>query len=368
MSETPHNQQERLFETLLDESVRFHIPPLPQARRAAETDTDVAADLALIAALQQITPGRHEREGARARVGERIAALMATESSPAVSEAKKGARAFLRAVTAPPVLAARKAAARQRLLNTLRRASVFAAALFVAVAATLAWASVASAHALPESPLYSIKRAEEEILWAFAWTDESKGQTLTVMAGHRLNEASAEAGQKHTTEALHLVGNLNTTLGRLVTLTAHAQRTHEDTSPLTSDIRSMLDAEQTGATQAVTHGETDFARALSDSMLTVNTQITTAGVTLPKSPHQGDDGQNNGAGQGKPQQTPTPKPTHTPRTDSGSGSPQTKPTPIGTPVITPTSSASTPSAMTNPTRPASAATKTKGSASGTSGG
>ncbi len=350
MSEPPQNQQERLFEAFFDESVRFHVPPLPQSRRAAETDEDVAADLALIAALQQVNPGKHERDGARARVSERIAALMAAESSPAGGASKKGARAFLRAVTAPPVLAARQPAIRQRALDALRRTSVLVAALLVAATAALAGASVASAHALPDSPLYTIKLAEEQVLWAFAWSDENKGQTLTVIAGHRLHEANAEADQRHTTEALRLVGNLNDTLGRLVALTAQAQRAHKDTTPLTSDIRAMLDAEQTVATQAMTHGETDFAKALSDSMQTVHAQIATAGVTLPKTPHQGSNGQDNGAGQGKPQQTPTPKPTHTPRTDSGS--PQGKPTPLATPaaIITPTNSAS---AGINPTGPAS---------------
>lgn len=357
MSEPPQNQQERLFDAFLDESVRFHIPPLPQSRRAAEMDEDVAADLALIAALQQVNPGRHEREGAYTRVGERIAKLMAAESSPAGGADKKGARAFLRAVTAPPVLTARQPAIRQRALDALRRTSILVAALLVAATAALAGASVASAHALPDSPLYTVKRAEEQLLWAVAWTDESKGQTLTVIAGHRLHEATAEADQRHTAEALRLVGNLNTTLGSLVTLTAQVQHAHKDTTALTGDIRTMLDAEQTIAAQAATHGETDFAKALSDSMQTVHAQIATAGVTLPKAPHQGSNGQNNGDGQGKPQQTPTPKPTHTPRTDSGSGSPQGKPTPIVTP-----------SAMTAPTKSANTGTNATGPASRTPGG
>lgn len=352
MGELDDEQQAYLFDTLLSDADKWHMPPHAQSRRAAETDETVADDLALVAALRELQPSRNELSSARARVGQRLAEAMRAE--PAAPSRLQSARAWLRAVTSPPILASRVAARtgapavaahqtaeerRERLVSGLRRLSAFGLALLVVIISLLAGASAASAHALPESPLYMVKRAEESTLLAFSWTDDSKGQTLTMIANHRIVEAAAEAGQRHTPEACSLLNEFDSALSQLIDLTAHAQATHEDTSVLARAIQATLETEQSVATQAATHGESTFAQATTASAQAATAHLARAGIELPKKSRQ-NNGQHNGQGNGQgsdqnngqsstpteSSQTPTPKATHV----SNGASSSSQATPVAT--------------------------------------
>jgi len=349
MGEMDENQQTRLFDTLLNEAEKWNTAPRAQARRAVEADQTVADDLSLIVALREMKPPRSETEFARARVGQRLANLMSAE--PMTPPATSRARAWLRAVTSPPARAARPTAPpavrttgapamEQPLGVALRRISALAAVALTIAFVLLAGASVASAHALPESPFYSVKRAEEATLLALAWNDESKGQTLAMIANHRITEAVAEADQRHNAEAHLLLGEFDTALGSLIDLTAHAQATHEDTRALVSAVQTTLEAERNAAAQARAHGELAFAAEANASVAAATAHIQRVGVPIHvksgqdnsnKGNNSKGSGQNNGPGSttGKPEQTPGVSATHTPHTgQSGAGS-STKTPPSG---------------------------------------
>ena len=364
MGELDDNQQARLFDALLSDAEQWHTPPRAQARRAAETDETVAEDLSLIVALRDVKPARDEAEFARARVAQRLAAVMRSEPGPLpVVTQPQGARAWLRALTAPPATTARRVTAgpasararhdaapeqRSRIGETLGRLAMVAVALLVVGFGLLAGASVASAHALPESPFYGVKRAEESTLLALSWTDDSKGATLTMIADHRIVEAGAEADLHHSAEAHALLGEFDTAFAQLIDLTAHAQSAHEDTSTLARAVQTTLETGQSVATQAATHGHPTFAQAANASAQAAAAHIQQAGIKLPdksgNSKGKGNGAGNNGASSnaggansnsGKPQQTPGAAATHTPHASSNA-------TPSATPSATPGAGQSTP--------------------------
>lgn len=346
MGELDENQQARLFDALLNDAEKWNTAPRAQARRAAETDETVAENLSLIVSLREVSLPRSETEFARSRVGQRVADLMRSEPAPPPSTRAQSARAWLRAVTSPPARAARvttpqrqrRSAATQPIGATLRRLSAFAAVAMTLAFVLLAGGSVASAHALPESPFYSVKRAEEATLLALAWNDDSKGQTLAMIANHRITEATTEVSQRHSAEARALLGEFDTALGQLIDLTAHAQVTHENASNLASAVLTTLDAERNAAAQATAHGDAAFAAAANASVAAAKAHIQRAGIELPGKSGQNNgnnkgSGQNNdkGSGQnssaGKPQQTPSAGATHTPHAGSGGGNAPSATTP-----------------------------------------
>jgi hypothetical protein len=396
MSEIDDVRQARLFDALLSEAERWRTPASAQARRVEESDAAVAADLALVATLRETQPSRDETAFARARVAQQLAELMRAEPTPASEAASEAisesaatvapshiVRVWPRVITASPTAGAAPDADSQRLRRlwrlsawperervgaTLRRLALLVAALLLVATASLAGASAASAQALPESPFYAVKRLEETTLLALSWSDESKGQTLTMIANHRLIEAAAEAGQQRTDEARSLLHEFDSTFAQLIDLAADAKARHENTSVLARAIQTTLAAEQTAATQANAHNETAFAQAADASAQAATTHIASAGVGLPTTPSQGagqsngqgvgngngqgagqsnghgngqGSGNSSGNGQGKPQQTPGAQPTHTPHPDHGNGSGNGKksdltPTPATEPTATPT--------------------------------
>ncbi len=340
MSELEDMRRARLFDTLLDEIEHWRVSSDAQIRRAAQQDDRVAADLELTTALGDTRIARDEIEFARVRVGRRLDDLMRAEPLGAETprsqpqDARSWAHARLRALTAPPAAAVarlRGSAAGEAGRTWLRRVAPLAAALLLVVFASLAGASAASAQALPESPLYIIKRGDESILLALSWNDVSKGQTLTMIAGHRLSEASAEADLNRTLEAQALLGEFDTTFGQLIDLGAHAQATHEDGMTLARAIQTTLETEQSIAQHADAHGEQTFAQAATASAHSAAAHIQSVGLKLPAPDKGNGNGNGNGNGSnGQPQQTPGPQATHTPHPTQGSGKPGASSTPSAT--------------------------------------
>jgi uncharacterized membrane protein YgcG len=357
MSDLNDSQQARLFDALLSDADRWNTAPSAQARRAAETDATVADDLALVAALRNLTPPRAETEAVRARIGMRLAQVMHAEPARPAAGRLSSARAWLRAVTAPPARTPRRTTPKlasegpsaRRWLDGVRpgRAAALGAATLVIIGMLLTGASVASAQALPESPLYNVKRAEETLQLDFAMTDTAKGATLTLIASRRLTEAVAEADLRRETEARALLQEFNAALSQMIDLTAQAQNEHEDTRALASAVQALLTAEENSAARAKAHGELGFAAAAASGAQAAHAHIKSVGITLPRSPAQngaGSAGQGTGAGNskgsssggkgsssggkgsnGSPQPTVEPKPTHTPHTGNSGSSQNTPP-------------------------------------------
>src|SRR5262249_49149594 len=77
-----------------------------------------------------------------------------------------------------------------------RRLSLCAALLlFFSPAGVCPW--LASSPALPSSPLYGLKRAQEWVALQTAWSDQRRGDVLLMIASHRLDEAKAESNAGH---------------------------------------------------------------------------------------------------------------------------------------------------------------------------
>lgn len=369
MNEMDERQQARLFDALLDDADRWNTAPHAQARRAAEADRTVADDLALVAALRAVAPARLETEAARERVGQRLAQLMREEPGHVTTGRLHGARAWLRAVTAPPMRAARERVTPRLAITAppatrpankrLRRVLALGGVAFLLIVALLAGATVASGQALPESPLYSLKRAEETLQLDLAQTDGDKGEALAIIASHRLAEATAEAELRHPDEAQALLRQFDAALYQLISLTAEAQASHEaDAASLIRALRTILAAEAQSSARAAARGETSFKAAIIASAEAALAHIQQLGLVLPDSPTQSGVGQNagsgassvgaggsgagggnggsgngggnhhdtSGKGTGASQGTPGPKPTHTPHAgDSQSVTPTATP-------------------------------------------
>lgn len=364
MSEMDEQQQARLFDALLNDADRWNTAPHAQARRAAESDETVAEDLAFVAELRAVTPSRPETEAARERIAQRLAQLMREEPGHTTAARLRGPRAWLRAVTAPPARATRNRVTPRIAITApparVGRVTAFAGMALILVVMLLAGASVAAAQALPESPLYGLKCAEEMLQLDLAMTDESKGAALQTIASHRLAEAVAEADQRHPNEARALLSQFDATLYQLITLTAHAQASHEgDATSLARAVQVTLATEQQSAAHATAQGEISFAAAIAASAQTAQARIQQAGVSLPNPPSQSGAGPNSGGAgansggkgntsggagnnsggkgnnSGGAHATPTTKPTHTPRVGDG---PVATPTTASTnmPTVAPT--------------------------------
>jgi hypothetical protein len=365
-------RRERLFDSLLSAGDRWHLTLNTQAERAADADAGVAEDLALLAHMRALQTGREETEFARARIARQLDELMRAEplgAEPArPPDAHEWKRARMRALTAPPadeVAAARQRAERREAEREARRtrrqaimgivtgrAATLVGALLLLACCALAGVSAAAARALPESPLYTVKRAEETTLLALSWGDGSRGQTLNLIANHRLGEAATEADLQRLVEARSLLSQFDSTFTELIALTRHAQALHEDTSALTSGIQATVASEQSIGATANAHGEASFATAVTTSAQSAMTQMQAAGISVSTNPNHGHDHQGNGNGNGNgnphgsgtPGLTPTPKPTHAPRGNgngNGNGNGQDgSPMPTTTPTATPTARAS----------------------------
>lgn len=363
MRDTDEQALAALFDRLLDDADAHAVPLRTQARRAGERAAGVADDLALLAALREVAPLPREVEAARKRVGARLAdALLAEVATPAktvaaapLTQATQATRATGAAGAARPRLRlvsqseAPQPPVTRRAAHPLRRLALVAAILLAATGG-LAGVSNAAAQALPESPLYGVKRAEESVSLTLARTDVGRGQVLGVIAQHRLGEAAAEADQRRGDEARSLLTQFDAALRQLITLTAQAQAHHEDTGPLTQVIQETLQDAQSAQRHAAQRGDTSFAQATQASMAAAGTQLQSAGVTLPSSaatdqPPRG--------GPGAATRTPGAKMTHTPGDGNGEGGkPVETPNPAapGTASATPsTTPSTTPSVTPSPT-------------------
>ena len=234
------------------------------------------------------------------------------------------------------------------------RAATLVGALLLLACCALAGISAAAARALPESPLYAVKRAEETTLLTMSWGDSSRGQSLNLIANHRLGEAATEADLHRLPEARSLLSQFDSAFTELIALTRHAQALHEDTSALTSGIQATVASEQSIGATANALGEASFATVVTSSAQSAMTQMQAAGIGVSANPNQGHDhqgngnghsngtgngngngyGHGNGNGSGTPGLTPTPKPTHAPHGNGNGNGQDGSPTPTATPTAT----------------------------------
>ena len=327
--------REGQFNSILDSAEGDADSLLFAARQIERRDADLSANLHLLAQLRQTAPSRAEIDKARLRVGQRLTrdifadpddvgaqerALRQLRLSEPPETAVYPAISMRDATSAPtPSASPTPTLAYPKRTFTRRRVimgTAAAAALFLALSAGL---TAASAQSLPESPLYNVKLAEESILLAFPQSDNTRAQTLSMIAERRLMEAQAEANAHHDSEATTLLSQYNGDMRQLIMLAASVNQQHGDSSAITAQIAQVIQTQQTIQLAAAAQGDSTFTQALSDSAATVSVTLKKQNVTLPGA--NGNAGQNNGKGHGGVSSaTPTIGPTPTPPGSSGSHS------------------------------------------------
>src|SRR5260221_10017844 len=135
-------------------------------------DVDAAEALHTIVALRStLAVPAHEADGARERVRAKISAQTSAAPTTAVSNGARG-------------MSARRSGAGREIG---RWRSIALAAAVLLVCALGIWQTLnAAGAALPDSPLYAIKRGTEWIALASAWSDQRRGEVLASIAAQRL--------------------------------------------------------------------------------------------------------------------------------------------------------------------------------------
>jgi hypothetical protein len=228
-----------LFESGLRALDAGERPPSPAARSLAGDSPQLRAQLHLVASLRAVRVPAEEVAHARASVDAIILAGLAEPQASPVPRAQPQS-----------VAATRTGRQAGRTIIRWARAGGLAAAILL-VCGLLGWQlSQAAAAALPESPLYGLKRLDERVALATAWSDQRRGLVLASIADHRLAELLAEASQQHTPVLRSLAVDLDSTMRELIALTANMAARHEDTRSVAQALVDELDAQATALAAA----------------------------------------------------------------------------------------------------------------------
>lgn len=219
---------------------------------AGETICD---DLHLVAAMRGYQVPRAEAEAACERVHARLMSAItndeAEERTPANEQQAAGA-------------------ASRRLLPRRWRpwARVIAAAAAILIVGIIGgWQiSSAAAAAYPDSTLYGVKRLEERVALATAWSDQRRAAVLATIADHRLSEITYEAHHHDERLVLSLAGEYGNAMRSLIGLTASMKRDHEDTSVVLEQLTQALNAEDAALKDAQAAGDTSLTQALNSTV------------------------------------------------------------------------------------------------------
>ena len=219
--------------------------------KSAGAGEAIGDDLHLIATLHSYQLPQAEADAARERVHARLMSAIAGD------EAEERATAYGRHIAA--------GAGRQlhpRHWRLWARVAVAAAVLLI-VGAIGGWQiSNAATVAYPDSTLYGVKRLEERVALATAWSDQRRAGVLATIADHRLSETTYEAHQHDERLVQSLAGEYGDAMRSLISLTASMQRDHEDTSVVLEQLTRALNAEDAALKDAQAAGDTSLTQAL----------------------------------------------------------------------------------------------------------
>jgi hypothetical protein len=236
-------------------------------QRSFAADADAAETLRAIVVLRStIAVPAHEADGARERVRALIAAQTSAAPATAVSKGPRGTSVWRRG-------AARKIG---------RWRSIALAAAVLLVCALGIWQTLnAASAALPDSPLYAVKRGTEWIAVTSAWSDQRRGEVLASIAAQRLAETRVVAARHNDALVRSLTGELNSTMHDLILLTAHMKAKHEDTTVVVRALARDLGAEYAALQLARQSGQTVLAQALNTLTVAQQQAIKQYNLSLP---------------------------------------------------------------------------------------
>lgn len=236
-------------------------------QRYFAADADAAETLRAIVALRStLAVPAYEVDGARERVRALISRPTSATPTTVVSTGARGMSFWRRG-------AGRKIG---------RRRSIALAAVVLLVCALGIWQTLnAASAALPDGPLYAVKRGTEWIALTSAWSDQRRGEVLASIAAQRLAEARAEAARHDDALVRSLTSELNSTMCDLISLTARMKARHEDTTVVARALARDLGAEYVAMQLARKSGQTALAQALNTSMVAQQKAIKQYNLSLP---------------------------------------------------------------------------------------
>lgn len=288
-----------------------------QPRATGIESSELRDDLHIVQAMRHLHLPADELYNARARVAERLRREMAATSDATVPDGV--------ARIEPSRLGTTTAPRRPTRMRRLARFALAAAALLL-IGCVAGWqVSDAAASALPGSPLYGIKRGEEQLALDFAQSDQRRGAVLATIADHRLTELRAEALQHNTSLVQSLAGEFDDTMHRLIALTATMSARHENTTLVSADLAHELNAEYSTLHTALQNGDVLLAQALTTTTQAESAAIHNSHITLPPSadstayPGLGTPGSTPAGGPPATVGPPGGIPTHTPPIGPGNG-------------------------------------------------
>lgn len=256
---------ERLFEALLHDVTTGKRTPAECLALCEIQNPELVSSLKFALLVRTVALDDSERELARANVRQRLVAE--------VDSAESARLESLSDIVSP----ARSA---QKRIVWVRHVAVVAVALAFVFPGT--WLLTdAAANALPGSPLYAIKRADENVELTLAWSNQMRGEILAQIAMHRLNEARAEAASQHTARAVALMGESNAATQQLIDLAiATKTRTARD-GTITDSLTKTLEAEYAALTQAQSDGQTWLALLLRHNVSDQQRALNAGNISIP---------------------------------------------------------------------------------------
>jgi hypothetical protein len=267
------NDDANLFEIVLS---KLDASPQVAARSPGQPESSGSAlrdELRLVCSMRQIQVSESELSEARMRVTGRLWDEMAV--SPAASLPFDKTPTRIRPTR-------RGAHQRSRVPRCVARAALTAAILLVGCFA--GWqVSAAAAAALPESPLYGIKRGEELLALNTSWSDSRRGEVLATIADHRLSELRAESLQQKDPLVHSLAAELDGTMRQLISLTASMTARHENLSSVSADLAHEMNAEYATLDTALQSGDVALAQVLAVTTQSEATMIYNSHINLPSS-------------------------------------------------------------------------------------
>lgn len=257
---------ELFFDRLLNDAASGRRTPAECLSVCQRRHPELVEPLRLAITLHSLSPDVAELDIARTNIRHRLDTLLDQESVTR---------------TPAPWVAARSVK-QARWSNRRWLPLALCAAILMAVFVGNWVLAAVSAEALPGSPLYAVKRAEEDIQLRMAWSSQARGDVLSSIAMHRLEEARAEASQGDTSQALTLMKEANAATNQLVYLVVTLHRQHQDVDSLKHALARTLHAEYDALAQARKQGQAALAQALAANVAEQQQTLSASNISVPQ--------------------------------------------------------------------------------------
>jgi uncharacterized protein DUF5667 len=256
---------ERLFDALLTDATTGKRTPEECLALCETQNPELASSLKFALLVRTVALDDSERDLARANVRQRLTAVL---------ESADNTRPESHSDVLSPARRTR------RRIVWMRQLAVVAAALAFVFLGT--WLLTdAAASALPDSPLYAIKRADENVELTFSWSNQMRGEVLAQIAVHRLSEARSEAASQHTTRAVALMGESNAATQQLINLAIATKTRSTRDGAVTDSLAKTLEAEYAALAQAQSDGQTWLAQLLQHNVSDQQTALSAGNIWVP---------------------------------------------------------------------------------------